>query len=105
MQPLNYNQVSDKGVQIVRFEHLPNSDPPTALETFQKPYQVATRAVTEHYPMNALFFLVAALQSEAKARKGIDYLQRFNVTYQGKTEEVWVIDDGCAVTVQYPSDY
>ena len=55
--------------------------------------------------MNALFFLVSVLQAEAKAKKGIDYLQRFNVTYQGKTEELWVIDDGYAVTVLYPSDY
>lgn len=105
MRTLSFNQVNGKNVQTACFEHLPNSDTATALETFLKPHIVATRAVAESYPMSALFFLVSALQAEAKAKKGIDYLQRFNVTYQGKTEEVWVIDDGYAVTVLYPSDY
>ncbi|MFC1521875.1 hypothetical protein ACFL6Y_05655 [Elusimicrobiota bacterium] len=100
----------------LKIERIASSDKPTELDDFEasvdlelgrKP-QIMSSGFMDAYGNDARWIsqrTLSMLQDEVSQNGPIDYIQKFRVSLDGKTQEVLVVDDGSTVRVMLAEDY
>jgi len=86
-------------------QEIPLGHPDSRYYFNTQPY-VATRSALDAYGEGVIGSCLVYLQRQARAYKGLDYLQVFE-DIEGKRSPLWFIDDGDggATTALLPDDY
>ncbi|MBI2071194.1 MAG: hypothetical protein HYT79_11405 [Elusimicrobia bacterium] len=98
---------------IIRIKRIRSEEEPVALETFSakghpSKRTVMTSGIRETFGDLAptiASIIVHGVQTEVLTKGPLDYHQTFEVTAEGKTAKLWLIDDGEVVTLLLPDEY